>query len=68
MQSLHRHNAICMLPHLAFLAQFSDVAPFVGHNALLRWSAVKDVSFVEEGIRKFWAEDTVSEDFELSLR
>ena len=45
-----------------------DVAPFVGHNALLRWSAVQDVSFMEEGIRKFWAEDTVSEDFELSLR
>ena len=46
----------------------ADVAPFVGHNALLRWSAIQEVAFVEDGIRKFWAEDTVSEDFEQSLR
>ena len=40
----------------------------MGHNAILRWAAVQEVAFVEDGIRKFWAEDTVSEDFDLSLR
>lgn len=46
-----------------------DVAPFVGHNALLRWSALKSVSFVDEdGFEKFWSESHVSEDFDMSLR
>ena len=45
-----------------------DVAPFVGHNAILRWSAVQDVSFDFEGTEKFWAENTVSEDFDMALR
>ncbi|KAL3134748.1 hypothetical protein ABBQ32_007743 [Trebouxia sp. C0010 RCD-2024] len=45
-----------------------EVAPFVGHNAMLRWSAMQEVSFVEDDTRKYWAEDTVSEDFDMSLR
>ncbi|KAH8835947.1 glycosyl transferase family group 2-domain-containing protein [Flagelloscypha sp. PMI_526] len=45
------------------------VAPFVGHNAFLRWSAVQDASFVDEdGIRKQWSENNVSEDFNIALR
>ena len=46
-----------------------DVAPFVGHNAILRWSAIQHVSFVDErGCEKFWSESHVSEDFDMSLR
>src|SRR5215469_6989059 len=59
-----------------------EVAPFVGHNAFLRWSAVQDASFVEggfdeskanklfpgDGKRKIWSEANVSEDFDMALR
>lgn len=29
---------------------------------------MQEVSFVEDNTRKYWAEDTVSEDFDMSLR
>ncbi|KAF9532825.1 glycosyl transferase family group 2-domain-containing protein [Crepidotus variabilis] len=47
-----------------------EVAPFVGHNAFLRWSAVQDASFIDpaDGQRKQWSEANVSEDFDLALR
>ncbi|KAF5376599.1 hypothetical protein D9757_009590 [Collybiopsis confluens] len=47
-----------------------EVAPFVGHNAFLRWKAVQDASFIDEADkkRKFWSEANVSEDFDLALR
>ena len=46
-----------------------DVAPFVGHNAFLRWSAVQDVAYTSsDGTEKFWSEATVSEDFDMALR
>ena len=45
-----------------------DIAPFVGHNAFLRWSAVQDVAYIEAGTEKFWSEATVSEDFDMALR
>ncbi|KAL2415455.1 hypothetical protein ABEF91_005785 [Exophiala dermatitidis] len=51
-----------------------DVAPFVGHNAFLRWKAVQDVAYVypdvNDGIikEKYWSEATVSEDFDMALR
>ena len=55
-----------------------EVAPFVGHNAFLRWSAVQDASFLDAadpdpsdrtvGKRKQWSEANVSEDFDLALR
>ncbi|KAF2873256.1 glycosyl transferase family group 2-domain-containing protein [Massariosphaeria phaeospora] len=46
-----------------------DVAPFVGHNAILRWSALQEVSFHDaDGAEKFWSESHVSEDFDMSLR
>jgi hypothetical protein len=35
-----------------------DVAPFVGHNAILRWSALQDISYNEDGVEKYWAETT----------
>lgn len=46
-----------------------DVAPFVGHNAILRWKAIQQVSYMDEdGYEKFWSESHVSEDFDMSLR
>ena len=46
-----------------------DVAPFVGHNAFLKWSALQDAAFVDQdGVKKIWSESNVSEDFELALR
>jgi cellulose synthase/poly-beta-1,6-N-acetylglucosamine synthase-like glycosyltransferase len=45
------------------------VAPFVGHNAFLRWSALQECAKVdkEDGIVRVWSESHVSEDFEISL-
>ncbi|KAH6674286.1 glycosyl transferase family group 2-domain-containing protein [Halenospora varia] len=46
-----------------------DVSPFVGRNAILRWSAIQAVSYEDEdGYEKFWSESHVSEDFDMSLR
>src|SRR6202041_2654935 len=47
-----------------------EVAPFVGHNAFLRWSALQDAAFVDEadGLTKIWSESHVSEDFDMALR
>jgi hypothetical protein len=47
-----------------------DVAPFVGHNAVLRWSALQDIAYECEldGREKWWSEATVSEDFDMALR
>ncbi|KAH7120443.1 hypothetical protein B0J13DRAFT_680698 [Dactylonectria estremocensis] len=35
-----------------------DVAPFVGHNAFLRWKAIQSVSFVNpsDGVTKWWSD------------
>ncbi|KAH8175129.1 glycosyl transferase family group 2 domain-containing protein [Sarocladium implicatum] len=47
-----------------------DVAPFVGHNAFLRWKAIQSVSFVDptDNVTKWWSDSHVSEDFDISLR
>lgn len=46
-----------------------EVAPFVGHNAFLRWSAIQDAAFVDtDGVKKLWSEANVSEDFDMALR
>lgn len=47
-----------------------DVAPFVGHNAFLRWKAIQSISYMDEsdGRTKWWSEKHVSEDFDISLR
>ena len=55
---------------IKFAVASGDVAPLMGHNAMIRWSALQDVSFecpVEQR-EKWWAETTVSEDFDLALR
>jgi len=54
---------------IRYAVAMGDVAPFVGHNAILRWSAVQDVAYMtEDGVEKYWAENTVSEDFDMALR
>lgn len=46
-----------------------EVAPFVGHNAFLRWRAVQDASFTDkDGTQMIWSENNVSEDFDMALR
>ncbi|KAH8690184.1 glycosyl transferase family group 2-domain-containing protein [Talaromyces proteolyticus] len=75
MQVIHSffENAITYFTNLIYLLiKFSvgngDCAPFVGHNAFLRWKAIQSVYFVEDGVEKFWSESHVSEDFDMSLR
>lgn len=47
---------------ISFACANGEVAPFVGHNAFLRWSAMQDVSFIDEdGNNKIWSESHVSE-------
>ena len=47
-----------------------DVAPFVGHNAVLRWSALQQIAYdcPDDSREKYWSESTVSEDFDMALR
>ncbi|KAL5351998.1 hypothetical protein ACLOAV_003862 [Pseudogymnoascus australis] len=47
-----------------------DVAPFVGHNAFLRWKALQSIEYVDpsDGQTKWWSDAHVSEDFDISLR
>jgi cellulose synthase/poly-beta-1,6-N-acetylglucosamine synthase-like glycosyltransferase len=59
-------NLIYLL--IKFSVGSGDCAPFVGHNAFLRWKAVQSVGFMEDGKMKFWSERHVSEDFDMSLR
>ncbi|KAK9312919.1 glycosyl transferase family group 2-domain-containing protein [Lipomyces starkeyi] len=58
-----------------FAIQYSksggDAAAFVGHNAFLRWSALQEFAYKDEtdnGRIKYWSEDHVSENFEMSLK
>ncbi|KAJ1043094.1 hypothetical protein NDA11_003145 [Ustilago hordei] len=55
---------------ISYMVAAGDMAPFMGHNAILRWSAMQEASFIdpEDGIRKIWSESHVSEDFDMALR
>jgi len=76
MQVVHTYfeNGITFFTNLVYTAiRFcvanGDSAPFVGHNAILRWSAIQQVGhYDEDGYEKFWSETHVSEDFDMSLR
>ena len=48
---------------ISFCCANGEVAPFVGHNAFMRWSAVQDSCFVDpdDGWTKMWSESHVSE-------
>lgn len=75
MQVAHNYfeNGITFFTNLVYSAirygvSNGDVAPFVGHNAVLRWSALQDVAYEADGAIKFWSESHVSEDFDMALR
>jgi hypothetical protein len=76
MQVVHTffENAITFFTNLIYTfirisISAGDVAPFVGHNAFLRWTAIQHVGYTDEdGYEKFWSESHVSEDFDMSLR
>ena len=54
---------------ISFGCANGEIAPFVGHNAFLRWSALQDAAFVDtDGVTKIWSENNVSEDFDIALR
>ncbi|KAH9950816.1 glycosyl transferase family group 2-domain-containing protein [Amylocystis lapponica] len=55
---------------ISFTCANGEVAPFVGHNAFMRWKAVQDAAFIDpaDGEEKIWSESNVSEDFDMALR
>ncbi|KAI1105127.1 glycosyl transferase family group 2-domain-containing protein [Jackrogersella minutella] len=55
---------------ITFVVANGDACPFVGHNAILRWTAIQDAASYkdEDGYEKFWSESHVSEDFDMALR
>lgn len=68
-------RGITFFTHLIYTAiryavASGDVAPFVGHNAVLRWSAMQEIAYdcKDDDREKFWSEATVSEDFDMALR
>ncbi|KAF3048929.1 hypothetical protein E8E11_000427 [Didymella keratinophila] len=81
-------HAICYFTNLVyssirFAVGSGEAAPFVGHNAFIRWSAVHEAaSDTQEaagdrdaandarqgGYTRFWSESNVSEDFDMALR
>ncbi|EIW68701.1 hypothetical protein TREMEDRAFT_11927, partial [Tremella mesenterica DSM 1558] len=54
---------------ISYVCASGEVAPFVGHNAFLRWSALQECMFVDpdDGVKKIWSEDHVSEDFQIAV-
>ncbi|KJZ74226.1 hypothetical protein HIM_06457 [Hirsutella minnesotensis 3608] len=66
-------NGIAFFTNLVYTAiRFSigsgEVAPFVGHNAFLRWQAVQAVCPGDADHVSYWSEEHVSEDFDMALR
>ncbi|KAK6360873.1 hypothetical protein TWF730_006989 [Orbilia blumenaviensis] len=54
---------------IRFCCGSGEPAPFVGHNAFIRWQALQSVVFRDrDGQDKWWSESHVSEDFDLSFR
>ncbi|KAL1635377.1 hypothetical protein SLS56_001802 [Neofusicoccum ribis] len=55
---------------IRYIVACGDVAPFVGHNAWLRWAAVQNIGYdcKLDHREKYWSENTVSEDFDMALR
>jgi membrane glycosyltransferase len=55
---------------IQFSVANGDVAPFVGHNAVLRWRAMQEIAYdcPLDKREKYWSEETVSEDFDMALR
>ncbi|WRT65030.1 uncharacterized protein IL334_001972 [Kwoniella shivajii] len=54
---------------ISYCTASGEVAPFVGHNAFLRWSALQECMSIDpdDGVNKIWSEDHVSEDFQIAV-
>ncbi|ODO03115.1 hypothetical protein I350_05960 [Cryptococcus amylolentus CBS 6273] len=54
---------------ISYCCASGEVAPFVGHNAFLRWSALQECMSTDpdDGVSKIWSEDHVSEDFQIAV-
>ncbi|OCF41165.1 hypothetical protein I317_04995 [Kwoniella heveanensis CBS 569] len=54
---------------ISYCCSSGEVAPFVGHNAFLRWSALQECLAIDpdDGLNKIWSEDHVSEDFQIAV-
>jgi hypothetical protein len=60
-----------MIYELAFIQVTAggDPSPLVGHNAFIRMKCLEEVSYLDEtNDKKYWNENTVCEDFDISLR
>jgi hypothetical protein len=60
----------CVKKLISMVCVDGEVAALVGHNDLLRWSAIQDAIFVDpiDGMRKIWSENNnVSEDFDFHM-
>lgn len=59
-----------MIYELAFIQVTvgGDPSPLVGHNAIIRFEYLDEVAYEENNVKKYWNENTVCEDFDLSLR
>lgn len=59
-----------MYSAITYAVANGDAVPFVGHNAMLRWSAIQDAASYtdKDGYEKFWSDSHVSEDFDMALR
>ncbi|KUI62661.1 Glucans biosynthesis glucosyltransferase H [Cytospora mali] len=55
---------------ITFAVSTGDACPFVGHNALMRWSAIQSAAAFDDGdgYEKYWSESHVSEDFDMAIR
>ncbi|KAJ7797618.1 hypothetical protein B0H14DRAFT_3493508 [Mycena olivaceomarginata] len=55
---LRAWTALCACPGISYVCANGEVAPFVGHNVFLRWSAVQGAAFddPDHGKRKQWRE------------
>jgi hypothetical protein len=57
-----------LLSSIRYTIANGNVAPFVGHNAILRWPALQHVASVDQdGFEKFWSESHVPEDFDMQI-
>jgi cellulose synthase/poly-beta-1,6-N-acetylglucosamine synthase-like glycosyltransferase len=71
-QYISHFTRLIYLEGIAGSVANGDIAPLVGHNAFLRWSAVRKVAFTDDfcGPKevRYWSENSVSEDFDMCLR
>jgi Glycosyl transferase family group 2 len=45
---------------IEFAVGNGDCAPFVGHNAFVRWKAIQSIATTEDGVMKVWSESITS--------